>query len=85
MRACVRVCVCVCELSMRRIVFIPFRIIIETINVKKDCLALSAELFSNTILREKSLAIYFGDSQFRRNRIFNFIVLKIYVDKRSRE
>ena len=48
-RACVRVCVCVCELSMRRIVFIPFRIIIETINVKMDCLALSAELFSNTI------------------------------------
>ena len=36
------------------------------------------------ILREKSLAIYFGDSQFRRNRTFNFIVSKIYVDKRSR-
>ena len=35
------------------------------------------------ILREKSLAIYFGDSQFRRNRTFNFIVSKIYVDKRS--
>ena len=37
-----------------------------------------------TILREKSLAIYFEDSQFRRNRTFNFIVSKIYVDKRSR-
>ena len=36
------------------------------------------------ILREKSLAIYFGDSQFRRNGSFNFIVSKIYVDKRSR-
>ena len=36
------------------------------------------------ILREKSLAIYFGDSQFRRNRTFNFIVSKIFVDKRSR-
>ena len=36
------------------------------------------------ILREKCLAIYFGDSQFRRNRTFNFIVSKIYVDKRSR-
>ena len=36
------------------------------------------------ILREKSLEIYFGDSQFRRNRTFNFIVSKLYVDKRSR-
>ena len=37
------------------------------------------------ILREKSLAIYFEDSQFRRNRTFNFIVSKIYhyVDKPS--
>ena len=35
-------------------------------------------------LREKSLAIYFEDSQFRRNWTFNFIVSKIYVDKRSR-
>ena len=26
------------------------------------------------ILREKSVAIYFGHSQFRRNRTFNFIV-----------
>ena len=34
------------------------------------------------ILREKSLAIYFGDTQFRRNRIFNFIISIIYVDKR---
>ena len=33
------------------------------------------------ILREKSLAIYFGDSQFRRNRIFDIIISKIYVDK----
>ena len=32
---------------------------------------------------KKSLAIYFGDSHFRRNRTFNFIVSKIYVDKRS--
>ena len=36
------------------------------------------------ILREKSLAIYFEDSQFRRNRTFNFIVSKIHVDNRSR-
>ena len=36
------------------------------------------------ILREKSLAIYFEDSQFRRSRTFNFIVSKIYIDKRSR-
>ena len=36
------------------------------------------------ILREKSLAIYFGDSQFKRNRTFNFIVSKIYVEKCSR-
>ena len=32
----------------------------------------------------KSLAIYFLDSQFRRNRTFNFTVSKIYDDKRSR-
>ena len=37
----------------------------------------------DNVLREKSLAIYFGDSQFRRNRTFNFIVSKVYVDKRS--
>ena len=30
------------------------------------------------ILREKSLAIYFGDSQFKRNRIFNFMIYQIY-------
>ena len=36
------------------------------------------------ILREKSLAIYFEDSQFIRIKTFNFIVSKIYVDKRSR-
>ena len=36
-------------------------------SIKKDC----------NILREKSLAIYFEDSQFRRNRTFNFIVSKI--------
>ena len=35
-----------------------------------------------TILREKSLATNFGDSQFRRNRIYNFIISKLYVDKR---
>ena len=34
------------------------------------------------ILREKSLAIKFGDSQLRRNRFYNFIISKIYVDKR---
>ena len=31
----------------------------------------------------KSLAIYFEDSQFTRNRTFNFIMSKIYVDKHS--
>ena len=36
------------------------------------------------ILREKSLAIYFEDSQFRRNRTLNFILSNIYVAKRSR-
>ena len=39
--------------------------------------------FEENILREKSLAIYFEDSQFRRNRTFNFILSNIYVDKRS--
>ena len=38
--------------------------------------------FITNILREKSLAIYFGDSQFGRNGIFNFIISKIYIDKR---
>ena len=37
---------------------------------------------SEYILREISLTINFGDSRFRRNRIFNFIISKIYVDKR---
>ena len=49
--------------------------------------SLTIHLASNMclyILREKSLAIYFEDSQLRRNRTFNFIVSKIYVDKRSR-
>ena len=32
----------------------------------------------------KSFTIYFWDSKFRRNRTFNFIVSKIYVDKLSR-
>ena len=36
------------------------------------------------ILRERSLAIYFEDKQFKRNRTFNFIVSKICVDKHSR-
>ena len=40
--------------------------------------------YLTVVLREKSLAIYFGDSQFRSNRTFNFIVSNIYVDKRSR-
>ena len=35
------------------------------------------------ILREKSLAIHFEDSQFRRNRTFNFILSNIYDNKRS--
>ena len=39
---------------------------------------------SEYILREISLAINFGDSGFRRNRIFNFIISKIFVDKRLR-
>ena len=39
---------------------------------------------SEYILREISLAINFGDSRLRRNRIFNFIILEIYVDKRLR-
>ena len=45
------------------------------------------ELFTipfKCILREKSLAIYFENSQFRRNRTFNFIVSSIFVDKCSR-
>ena len=41
-------------------------------------------LVLRNILREKSFAIYFEDPWLRRNRIFNFIVSKIYVDKRSR-
>ena len=40
--------------------------------------------YNNNILREKSLAIYFEDSQFRRNMTLNFIVSLLYVDKRSR-
>ena len=39
---------------------------------------------NQNILREKSLAIYFKDSQFRRNGTFNIMLSNIYVDKRSR-
>ena len=42
-------------------------------------------VYLRNILREKSLAIYFEDSQFRRNMTFNFILSNIYVDKRSRK
>ena len=35
--------------------------------------------YFNILLRGKSLAIYFGDSQFRRFGIFNFIISKIYM------
>ena len=42
------------------------------------------EALKINILREKSLAIYFEDSQFRRNRTFNFILSNIYDNKRSR-
>ena len=39
-----------------------------------------AKLVLSSIYTEgKSLAIYFEDSQFRRNRTFNFIVSKIFV------
>ena len=31
-----------------------------------------------------NIYIYFGESQFRRNRIFNFIISRIYGDKRLR-
>ena len=37
-----------------------------------------------TIYTKKSLAIYFGDSQFRKNMIFYLIISKKHVDKRSR-
>ena len=36
------------------------------------------------ILREKSLATYFRDSQFRRTITCNIMISKIYVDKRLR-
>ena len=39
---------------------------------------------NNNILREKSLAIYFEDSQLKRNMTFDFVVSNLYVDKRSR-
>ena len=38
-----------------------------------------------SILREKSLAINFGDSQIRRNRTFNLKVSKIYMLTNARE
>ena len=51
------------------------------LNIAYACLLVYG-LFN--ILREKSLAIYFEDSQLRRKETFDFIVSKIYVDKRSR-
>ena len=57
---------------------------IRCFNYLKKMVALKSIVKSNhgtsNILREKSFAIYFGDSQFRRNRTFNFILVsKIYV------
>ena len=52
--------------------------------VSRGCIIHVSLKFGPNILREKSLAIYFEDSQFRRNRTLNFIVSNIYVDKRSR-
>ena len=37
-----------------------------------------------TYTKGKSLAIYFEDSQFRRNRTLNFIVSLMYAEKLSR-
>ena len=51
--------------------------------VLKECEVYTTKK-SQYILREKSLAIYLEDSQFRTNKTFNFIMSKIYVDKRSR-
>ena len=48
-----------------------------------DLFSFSSQIAPN-YTEGKSLAIYFEDSQFRRNRTFNFILSKIYVDKRSR-
>ena len=48
-------------------------------NVLDICLHGNGYLYES-ILREKSLAICLGDSQFRRNGIFNFMISKIYVD-----
>ena len=53
-------------------------------NLKKKFLSETSLGRSEYILREISLAINFGDSRFRRNRTFNFIISKIYVDKRLR-
>ena len=44
---------------------------------------IQVNVYIGNILREKSLAIYFEDSQFLRIKTFNFIVSKIYVDKHS--
>ena len=47
------------------------------------CIETKAET-SYLCTERKRLGIYFRDSHFRRNMIFDLIILKIYVDKRLR-
>ena len=61
----------------------------DGINTKIENYVMIASFKSETmgklnILRKESSAVYFGDSQFRRNMNFNFMISEIYVDKRLR-
>ena len=61
-----------------------YSVVVSGFLVKLKMYIYSALVEGLNLLREKSLAIYFEDSQSRRNRSFNIIVSKLYVDKRSR-
>ena len=61
----------------------------DGINTKIENYVMIASFKSETmgklnILRKESSAVYFWDSQFRRNMNFNFMISEIYVDKRLR-
>ena len=61
------------------------KIVISSLSISLNmCLECSKEPSIIYILREKSLSINLGDSQFRRNRIYNVIISKIFVDKHLR-
>ena len=55
--------------------------ILVSVPILSEVGTLATPLLSNFTEGEK-IAIYFGDTQFRINMIFNFIISKEYIGKR---